>query len=165
MTGIGVGRSLKDLVTDRGAETYDYNLPYESGPKMSNNVAAADHHNLEAEKEALDDELQEYWNNKRSIESRNAIQAGKKRSVKERLGTIRASPEGTENRPKLGNRNWTQIWQWRLDPIWAVDTALITVWKFHDFSITQILRKINFGNSRSAKSAILPHLEAVDFDF
>ena len=46
MTGIGVGRSLKDLVTDRGAETYDYNLPYESGPKMSNN--------LEAKKEAFD---------------------------------------------------------------------------------------------------------------
>ena len=95
MTGIGVGRSLKDLVTDRGAETYDYNLPYESGPKMSANVSATDHHNLESEKEALDDELQEYWNNKRSIESRNAIQAGKKRSVKERLGPIRASPEGT----------------------------------------------------------------------
>ena len=26
----------EDLVTDRGAETYDYNLPYESDPKMSN---------------------------------------------------------------------------------------------------------------------------------
>ena len=94
MTGIGVGRSLKDLVTDRGAETYDYNLPYESGPKMSKNSASD---RLEAEKEAaLDDELQEYWNNKRNIESRNAIQAGKKRSVKERLGPIRASPEGTQ---------------------------------------------------------------------
>ena len=28
-----------------------------------------------------------------------------------------------------------------------------TVWKFHYFSITQILRGINFGDSRSAKSA------------
>ena len=40
-----------------------------------------------------------------------------------------------------------------------------TMWKFHDFSITQILREINFGDSRSAKSAILTHLEALNFDF
>ena len=39
------------------------------------------------------------------------------------------------------------------------------MWKFHDFSITQILREINFGDSRSAKSAILTHLEALKFDF
>ena len=37
-----------------------------------------------------------------------------------------------------------------------------TVWKFHDFSITQILREINFGDCRSAKSAILTYL---NFDF
>ena len=30
-----------------------------------------------------------------------------------------------------------------------------TVWKFHDFSITHILREINFWDPRSAKSAIL----------
>ena len=35
-----------------------------------------------------------------------------------------------------------------------------TVWKFHNFSITQILREIIFVNLRSAKSAILIHLEA-----
>ena len=29
----------------------------------------------------------------------------------------------------------------------------ITVWKFQDFSITQILREINFGESRSSKIA------------
>ena len=29
-----------------------------------------------------------------------------------------------------------------------------TVWKFRDYSITQILREINFGGSRSSKSAI-----------
>ena len=29
-----------------------------------------------------------------------------------------------------------------------------TVWKFHDFSTTQILREINFEDSRSAKYAI-----------
>ena len=29
-----------------------------------------------------------------------------------------------------------------------------TVWKFHDFSIAQILREINFGDFKSAKCAI-----------
>ena len=37
---------------------------------------------------------------------------------------------------------------------------IITVWKFHDFCIVQILREINFEDSWSAKSAILTHLEA-----
>ena len=41
----------------------------------------------------------------------------------------------------------------------------LTVWKFHDFSITQILREINFGDSRSAKYAILTYLEALNFGF
>ena len=40
-----------------------------------------------------------------------------------------------------------------------------TMWKFHDFSITQILREISFANSKSAKHAILTHLEALNFDF
>ena len=39
-----------------------------------------------------------------------------------------------------------------------------TVWKFHGFSATQILREINFEDSRSSKSAILTHLEAVNLD-
>ena len=42
---------------------------------------------------------------------------------------------------------------------------MCTVWKFHDFSITQILCEINFRDSRSAKSAIITHLEALNFDF
>ena len=33
------------------------------------------------------------------------------------------------------------------------------------FIVTQILCEINFGDSRSAKSAILTHLETLDFDF
>jgi len=37
------------------------------------------------------------------------------------------------------------------------------VWKFHDFCIIQILHEINFGDSRSAKSTILSHLEALNF--
>ena len=42
---------------------------------------------------------------------------------------------------------------------------IYTVWKLHNFSITQILREINLGVTRSAKFTILPHLEAVNFDF
>ena len=38
------------------------------------------------------------------------------------------------------------------------------MWKFHDFSITQILREINFGDFTSAKSAILANLGALNFD-
>ena len=40
-----------------------------------------------------------------------------------------------------------------------------TVWKFCNFSIIQILREIDFGGSRSAKSALLTHFEALNFDF
>ena len=39
------------------------------------------------------------------------------------------------------------------------------VHKFHNFSITQILREIYFEDSRSAKSAIFSHFEAANFDF
>ena len=39
------------------------------------------------------------------------------------------------------------------------------MWKFHEFSITQILREIKFEDSRSAKSAISAHSETLNFDF
>ena len=42
---------------------------------------------------------------------------------------------------------------------------LDTVWKVQDFSTIQILREINVGDSRSAKSAIFSHLEALNFSF
>ena len=37
-----------------------------------------------------------------------------------------------------------------------------TVWKFQDFCITEILREINFGDSRSAKTAVFAILRAVN---
>ena len=40
-----------------------------------------------------------------------------------------------------------------------------TVWKFHDFYITQILREINSVDFRSAISGLLALLEALNFDF
>ena len=39
----------------------------------------------------------------------------------------------------------------------------ITVWKFHDFSVTQILREINFGASRNFKTGVFAILEALNF--
>ena len=38
------------------------------------------------------------------------------------------------------------------------------MWKFLYFSVTQILCEINFGDSRSAKTAILTVLKALNFD-
>ena len=37
--------------------------------------------------------------------------------------------------------------------------------EFHNFSGNQILREINFEDCRSAKSAILTHLVALNIDF
>ena len=39
------------------------------------------------------------------------------------------------------------------------------MWKFHNFSSTQILREIKISECRVSKSAILSHLEAQNFDF
>ena len=39
-----------------------------------------------------------------------------------------------------------------------------TVWKFQDFSVTYILREINFGDSRSFKTAVFAIIEALNFD-
>ena len=39
------------------------------------------------------------------------------------------------------------------------------MWNTHYFPITLILREINFGDSRSAKCAILTHLEALNLYF
>ena len=45
------------------------------------------------------------------------------------------------------------------------NTYYHTVWKFHDFSISQILREIKVEEYKSAKSAIWTHLEALNFYF
>jgi len=38
------------------------------------------------------------------------------------------------------------------------------MWKFHDFSITQILREIKYGGSRSSKNAVFFSIfEAMNF--
>ena len=40
---------------------------------------------------------------------------------------------------------------------------LSTVCKIHNFSVTQILREINFGESSSCKTAVLPNSWALNF--
>ena len=50
-----------------------------------------------------------------------------------------------------------ELWQSILSmkALYQTHCELCTVWKFHDFSITQILREINFGESSSSKKAFL----------
>merc|ERR1712212_29477 len=96
MTGIGVGRSLKDVCSDRGAETYDY-LAVAS---ESRTASAAD--NADSKKELqdeLDAELNDYWTKTNdSSRKSEAIQAGRKRSIKDRLG----SRSNSKNSPSPG---------------------------------------------------------------
>ena len=40
---------------------------------------------------------------------------------------------------------------------------LYTVWKFQNFSVIQILREINYGESRSCKLPVFEIFEALDF--
>ena len=42
---------------------------------------------------------------------------------------------------------------------------IFTVWKFRDFSATQILREINFGVCRSSTTAIVAFIEYMNFEF
>ena len=39
------------------------------------------------------------------------------------------------------------------------------MWKFHYFSITQLLREIKLDDFKCPKTAILTHLEALNLDF
>ena len=47
---------------------------------------------------------------------------------------------------------WWTVWKLRKFTFTLFYVFIFTVWKFHDFSMTQILREIKFGDSRSAKS-------------
>ena len=38
-----------------------------------------------------------------------------------------------------------------------------TVWKFQDFTISQILREINFGESESSKNSVIAIFGALNF--
>ena len=49
--------------------------------------------------------------------------------------------------------------------LFGTKTKICETDDYTNFSISQILREINFEESRSAKSAIVTHLEALDFNF
>ena len=40
----------------------------------------------------------------------------------------------------------------------------VTVWKYQDFSVIQILREINFGEHRNSKTGVFDIYEALIFD-
>ena len=63
MTGIGVGRSIKDVGADRGAESYDYFLAMESSASSSHNKPKKEQFNASemAERDELNTELDQYW--------------------------------------------------------------------------------------------------------
>ena len=71
----------------------------------------------------------------------------------------------------IASKSWIFPWNWTyiifLNSFWSFSQKIrqIKVWKFHEFAIIQILREINFGDSRSAKSAFLTHFEALNLDF
>ena len=45
--------------------------------------------------------------------------------------------------------------------MWQHQCCQLTVWKYQDFSVIQILREINFGESRSSKFAFFAISRAV----
>ena len=49
----------------------------------------------------------------------------------------------------------SEFYQWFIN--WISQEYTYTVWKCQNFSIPQILREINFWNSRSTKPVIFPH--------
>ena len=75
-----------------------------------------------------------------------------------RNGSVTNSDYFSRNLATLGN--WVTL-MWPSSPI----LGWLTVWKFHDFSITQILRDINFWILEFQKFAIFTHSEALNFDF
>ena len=70
--------------------------------------------------------------------------------------TLVASPEQTRKKKLLLRKLFLILSR-------VIFTINATVWKFHDFSITQILSEINFRDSGSAKSAILTLSGALNF--
>ena len=64
---------------------------------------------------------------------------------------------------EIGKKTWKSRVRFRTR--FSQPIGSCSVWKFHNFSISLILREINFGDSRSAKYAIIPHLGALKIDF
>jgi len=114
MTGaLGVGRSLRDLDSDRGAETYDYTLIAKERREEEKRRRKGEKNK---EVTSLDDEMDSYWNNKGDVvedieesdkeeemdvkdvkEEGDEEKRGVKRSVRERLGEKRVRMDRYKN--------------------------------------------------------------------
>merc|ERR1712029_578411 len=67
MTGsLGVGVNLKDLNSDRGAETYDYTQTIKEKQEEERKRKLAE---KDSKGSKLDDEMDSYWNNKDEMEN------------------------------------------------------------------------------------------------
>ena len=56
--------------------------------------------------------------------------------------------KGTKETIRKHNARMKTIWDTEKAAAKETGVKVSTMWKFHDFSITQILREINFGDSR-----------------
>jgi len=89
--GVGVGRTLKDLNSDRGAETYDFTIRQEERKKEREEE---EREKLAAKHSTLDDEMTSYWARRGSHEEEEQEEPmgeekerrGRKRNVRDRLG-------------------------------------------------------------------------------
>merc|ERR1712004_773938 len=100
----GVGRNLKDIQSDRGAETYDYIAATNEKRTSSQRNSTESMEQKDSATLELNADLDAYWNNKREDKEEDdrkrrteAIQAGKKRSVKERLGARQKHNDSGDN--------------------------------------------------------------------
>ena len=103
---LGVGKSLKDLHSDRGAETYDYTQIIKERKEEEKRGKTKDG---EKKRSSLDDEMDTYWNT--NVEDKDEIvqedqledsaasdpRRGTKRSVKDRLGERRFQMDKFKN--------------------------------------------------------------------
>ena len=108
----GVGRNLKDIQSDRGAETYDFHAAAASSDRRTSSQRNSTE-SMEQKDSAssaaineLDADLDAYWSTKNDVKEEStegnsrrtdAIQAGKKRSVKERLGTRKSKTRNNDS--------------------------------------------------------------------
>ncbi len=102
MTAVGVGRSLRDVDSDRGAETYDYVRAQELEAERR---AHRDREERDREEKGLDEDLKQYWTSKNDNDEMEtderrseAIQAGRKRSVRDRLGSRQRGGHRSQHR-------------------------------------------------------------------
>ena len=88
------------------------------------------------------------------------------KSVSRRLGCVLAhgGEDAIQHHLFFKDMKWKDLEDRKIKPPFK-PKIVCTLWSFHDFSVNQFLREINFGHSRNAKSAFLTQLEAVKVDF